>query len=89
MLDKIPPIDTDIFPLQTPASLAARWGVGRSRVQKWKERHKDFPQPIKGYVDGSSSYYPMFAVRDYEQERGLDVNDVAFVNDNNRKKGVQ
>lgn len=81
------PLDLNIFPLQTPASLAARWGVDRTLVQRRKERHKDFPKPVKGFVDGASSYYPMYEVERYERARGYKVTGKEYVYQNCNSKG--
>lgn len=83
------PIDLNIFPLQTPASLATRWGVDRSLVQKWKERHTDFPKRVTGYVDGASSYYPIYEVERYERARGLNVTGNEYVYQNCNSKGAR
>lgn len=92
-MDNKSPIDVNIFPLQTPASLAVRWGVDRSLVQKWKERHEDFPRRALGYVDGASSYYPIYEVERYERARGLNVtgNEYVYQNCNSKenKEGNQ
>lgn len=81
-MDKKIELNAKIFPLQTPVSLAKRWGIDRTLVQQWKKRHKAFPKPTKGYVDGASSYYAMCDVEEYEKIRGITVTNEVFVNEN-------
>lgn len=65
-----------MFPLQTVQSLSERWGVTPEAVNTWRKRHTNFPKEIHGIVaqtKGSRRLFPLYEVRRYEQERGLNV----------------
>jgi hypothetical protein len=66
--------EAHIFPLQTLQSMAERWGVSRQNVAAWAKRHDDFPKELAGIIEQTSKtpkVYPLYAVEQYEQMRGL------------------
>ena len=63
----------NIFPLHTFMTLAKRWGVTHQTVINWSKRHKDFPEPVNGYVssDLKTKFFSLKDIEAYEKKRKL------------------
>lgn len=68
-----------VFPLQTPSSLAKRWGVSTAFVQTRAARDLDFPKQTEGIIarmEKGGRTYALCDVKAYESKHGFGLNGV-------------